>query len=223
MLVSKFQDYYDWVFHTYRDEKFHWNRETSNEVIPEKLKEYLTRSHSDIRTNNQKFCQNLWLSYNTKTPEIFLLHREILLIGNSIEFVFKLTDVSNKPFKSTYHYKEEIQEVLKNKGYKIKNLNEFNHIFSPIILLEGIQKIREYYKEEIILSSFDLSSRNFYFYLNPNLSDLKLTNTDAHYILNEVSLYHGLINSPEIVKIQDDVTLRDSKGFDKNSFKTRKV
>lgn len=215
MIISKFKDYYDWAFYTYPDPKIKYFRESSFEELHKSIKQKHSGSYDDIRKGINRMITIVPNSFSEIPNFKLFKFKSILLIGDKA-----LPFNAAREHQSHNGLSRSILFGVLNKTLKIQILEDS---FSETELSELTKDIREHHKEPIVLLLYD-TFNSIVVINNPNLSEIMIENKPEDLmILGEISMYLGKQNSekgelPEF----DDLTKRNSKGFDNISFKKRK-
>lgn len=237
MLISKENDFYDWAFHTYPDEKLPYFRETTIKEFESK-KHILTSSYNDIRQGIPKVLGGLrsWSSFLTDWSFSYASSRNVLMIGDELHFVYLLTEIKpttikecddgidNDVIKYFLNKDNFISELNTHKFNFVDNIEKaINYEFPESYIKEVKQEIRNLSQAPIVFIGRVQGLKDYKIVENPLLSSFGFDeNPDSLEIMTEVQMYLGSLKDEKHQSNFDDITKRDSKGFDKKSFKTRK-
>lgn len=176
-IQSRFNDYYDWLFYSYRDPNFYWKRETTRELINKKIENDLWANRT---TDNDYLVMR---SFNTHgsgclTTDVEIL-RTVLLIGNKIDILYYVLPYQSRsgltefecPDKDDIKFfrkRSNLVKYLESKSLTVRD-NEIFNDYSPDFL-EYVRKLfREYHKEPIVTV---INFSDFMDALMPEIKDL---------------------------------------------------
>jgi hypothetical protein len=219
-IISPFHDYYDIGLAYGIDPYLLYLRETRLEPSPDKVRRYWAVP-SGLNIGVLYFCGReipFYTPYRLSFMPTSLDTTEVVLlttVREVEEFTTKeaKTSTSQKLYHTDYYSKTNVVKFLEGQRNPSDRIH-FKHN-SPVILY--LDTRTEYIDKKTV------SSKSGFYYINPCLKFLNFQKyIDPYTAFQEISMFLGGVlgnTERDTVKITDDKILRDSKGFDDNSFK----
>lgn len=221
-IVSPFSDFYDYVIQS--NNELYYDRK---ELIEKEVK----KLNSDI---NIIYLENQNVDMKNKNHSYFFAailrigHRYIPILG-----LFHLTEEYDKLYEYFYTY-EQFMNYVKDKvsNYKldsfVKHKNKFEEYFNQKInddLFEIESPISLYYIHQTINAHKQLLKSVYKTHHNIQLKSINFHMSNVmpvEEIYQEIEMFLSSKYTEKTVLIKDDIIVRDSKGFNKESFKNIK-
>jgi len=208
-IKSKFNDYYDHIVTDYTNNVFYDRKLIDNKQVVTEIKFNVKNSHvvETIKTDN----------------DTIVINEGFLKIGIKVFPYIKVTSLFFLKEKNTKYF------------YDAKNFIYYYYTIKKTDFFSNYKKkyIEEYFKQNIILStdypiSDFIKSYQQCYYTKHNVSLVEMqfhnfiTEFNTFQVYQEIEMYLSKLNEEKTVIIKDNKVVRDSKGFDKNSFKNVK-